>query len=447
MAIYKVKKGDTLWKIAQQNNTSVADLVKTNNIVNPDMINIGQEIRLPSQAMPKNSPIDHDQAYLDTFKDIQDSRKTLSKPKAPITNTADYQAMLDTYRDIPDNSPPLATGIKQQSNVQADYQAMLDTYKDIPDNSPQIVTGINKQQSQNQSYAEGAEITQNTQNIQSKASDPYTLAVQNYLQNQQVQAPSYSSPYSDQINSLINQVVNRDKFNYNINEDPVYNALRDQYTNLGNLAMRDAMGNAAQLTGGYGNTYASQVGNQAYRQYLSGLGEKTTDLYQNAYDNYTAEGNEIYKQLNSLGSLEDLEYKKYLNALDQYNTDRSFSYKIEQDQLDRKTYEEEKEYQRTMDLLNAAAKSSGEPIESMSYTDVNKMVSDAYNKGATPEYIANTVYNTYRDIESFWEDDGLAWTLMLPDGTLLADYLYELIKGKSSGTHASTESKGNNYTR
>lgn len=428
MAIYKVKKGDTLWKIAQQNNTSVADLVKTNNIVNPDMINIGQEIRLPSQAMPKNSPIDHDQAYLDTFKDIQDSRETLSKPKAPITNTADYQAMLDTY-------------------------------KDIPDNSPQIVTGINKQQSQNQSYAEGAEITQNTQNIQSKASDPYTLAVQNYLQNQQVQAPSYSSPYSDQINSLINQVVNRDKFNYNINEDPVYNALRDQYTNLGNLAMRDAMGNAAQLTGGYGNTYASQVGNQAYQQYLSGLGEKTTDLYQNAYDNYTAEGNEIYKQLNSLGSLEDLEYKKYLNALDQYNTDRSFSYKIEQDQLDRKTYEEEKEYQRTMDLLNAAAKSSGvsansenksssgEPIKSMSYTDVNKMVSDAYNKGATPEYIANTVYNTYRDIESFWEDDGLAWTLMLPDGTLLADYLYELLKGKSSGTHASTESKGNNYTR
>ncbi len=43
---YQVKKGDTLSKIAKENNTTVEKLVKINNIKNPNLIYVGQKIRI-----------------------------------------------------------------------------------------------------------------------------------------------------------------------------------------------------------------------------------------------------------------------------------------------------------------------------------------------------------------------------------------------------------------
>ncbi len=44
--IYVVKSGDTLAKIAQKHNTTVAKLVKLNNIKNPDVIYAGQKLKV-----------------------------------------------------------------------------------------------------------------------------------------------------------------------------------------------------------------------------------------------------------------------------------------------------------------------------------------------------------------------------------------------------------------
>lgn len=45
-SVYVVKKGDYLGKIAKEHNTTVDKLVKINNIKNPDLIKIGQKIKL-----------------------------------------------------------------------------------------------------------------------------------------------------------------------------------------------------------------------------------------------------------------------------------------------------------------------------------------------------------------------------------------------------------------
>ena len=45
--VYTVKKGDTLGKIAKNHNTTVAELVEYNNIANPNLIRVGQEIMIP----------------------------------------------------------------------------------------------------------------------------------------------------------------------------------------------------------------------------------------------------------------------------------------------------------------------------------------------------------------------------------------------------------------
>lgn len=45
--VYIVKKGDTLLQIAKNYNSSLAEILRTNNIVNPNNISIGQEIMIP----------------------------------------------------------------------------------------------------------------------------------------------------------------------------------------------------------------------------------------------------------------------------------------------------------------------------------------------------------------------------------------------------------------
>jgi guanine deaminase len=54
----------------------------------------------------------------------------------------------------------------------------------------------------------------------------------------------------------------------------------------GQQAMRDTMGQAAALTGGYGNTYAQQAGEQAYAAYLSRLNDVLPELYGEAYNRF-----------------------------------------------------------------------------------------------------------------------------------------------------------------
>lgn len=44
---YTVKRGDTLWKIANRYGITVSELVKINNIKNPNLIFVGQSLRVP----------------------------------------------------------------------------------------------------------------------------------------------------------------------------------------------------------------------------------------------------------------------------------------------------------------------------------------------------------------------------------------------------------------
>ena len=70
--IVVVKKGDTLSKIAKDNNTTVSELVRINNIKNPNLIHINQNIEVPG-----NDTMDFSQ-YLKTVKPVKDSDPIIS---------------------------------------------------------------------------------------------------------------------------------------------------------------------------------------------------------------------------------------------------------------------------------------------------------------------------------------------------------------------------------
>lgn len=151
-------------------------------------------------------------------------------------------------------------------------------------------------------------------------------AAQQYLNNVVSGKPgNYQSQYKGQLESLYNQVMNRDPFRFNLNGDALYNQYRDQYTQLGQQAMMDTMGQAAALTGGYGNSYAHTAGQQAYQNYLTQLNNIVPELYQMAWDRYNQEGDALRDKLTLTQDLEDSAYGRYRDTVSDWNTERSYA--------------------------------------------------------------------------------------------------------------------------
>ena len=96
-----------------------------------------------------------------------------------------------------------------------------------------------------------------------------------------------------ELERLYAAITGRPAFSYNPASDPVYNSYAQSYQRRGRLAMRNTMGQAAALTGGYGSSYAQSVGQQQYDSYLQSLGEALPELYGMAWQRYNAEGDAL----------------------------------------------------------------------------------------------------------------------------------------------------------
>ena len=125
----------------------------------------------------------------------------------------------------------------------------------------------------------------------------------------------YVNPYAGQIQELYQNISNRQPFQYDVDSDAMYQALKDQYITGGKLAMMDTMGQAAQLTGGYGNSYAQGVGQQAYQGYLQGLNDQLPDLYNMALQNYIQTGDAMLQEYGMLQDMAADDYGKYQDQM------------------------------------------------------------------------------------------------------------------------------------
>lgn len=79
------------------------------------------------------------------------------------------------------------------------------------------------------------------------------------------------------------------RFQYDQNTDPIYQQAREAAMRQGQLASKDVQAQAAQLTGGYGNSYGAMAAGQAYNQYLQGVNDMVPELANAAYGRYADE--------------------------------------------------------------------------------------------------------------------------------------------------------------
>lgn len=180
------------------------------------------------------------------------------------------------------------------------------------------------------------------------------------LQQAQQSMPSYQGTYDAQLEEIYNQIVNRPKFQYDLNGDALYQQYANQFQQKGQMAMMDTMGQAAAMTGGFGNSYAQMAGQQAYQGYLQQLNEVVPELYGMAQDQYNQEGQQLLNQYSMLGDMRDAEYGRYQDALNQYWQNVSF-----QDQQADEAYD--RGYGEYMDKLNYEYQLGRDAVEDERY--------------------------------------------------------------------------------
>ena len=143
--------------------------------------------------------------------------------------------------------------------------------------------------------------------------------------------PTYSNRYDQQINDLLQQYVNREKFSYDYKNDPLYANYRKQYQREGQRATQDALAEAAAASGGIPSSYAASAAAQAQNYYASQIADKIPELEHLAYQKYLDDASLQQSKISALQGQEQLDYAKYIDALGQYNTDRNFDYGVYSD--------------------------------------------------------------------------------------------------------------------
>lgn len=160
-----------------------------------------------------------------------------------------------------------------------------------------------------------------------------------------VEKPTFDSKYTGMGEELISEILNREEFSYNAENDPLYSQFKKQYLREGERASQDAIGVAAAATGGIPSSYAVQAAAQAGNYYAAQLMDKIPELYQMAYNQYLNENQMKHSALDAVRGMEEFDYTKHRDDMNQWNADRNFAYGVHND-----------EYGKLLDAFDIAAK-------------------------------------------------------------------------------------------
>ena len=215
-----------------------------------------------------------------------------------------------------------------------------------------------------------------------------------YLSSQLQKIQSGKTSYSDQVRDMMDTIMGREKFTYDVDKDPLFQQALASAMGSGKTAMQDTIGQASALTGGYGSTYATSAANQAYNAFIEDAYDNLPQYYQMAMEAYQMEGDDLYRQLDMLVGADEREYSRNVTAYDATYQHRNQMYN--------------EAYQQFRDAKNDAYN-----IANLKLSEHGQLVNDAYNYfNASADY-ANTLYE--REYNK-WADEvnqAMMWAQML----------------------------------
>lgn len=124
----------------------------------------------------------------------------------------------------------------------------------------------------------------------------------------------WRSKYGGRIEDALDEVLNREKWSYDTESDPAYQAYKEAYTREGNRAYQNAYAQMAANTGGYGSSAGMTAAGQQMNYYMQQLGDRVPELMQNSYNRYLGEQELNRAALSSLMGVANDEYSKAYQA-------------------------------------------------------------------------------------------------------------------------------------
>ncbi len=178
-------------------------------------------------------------------------------------------------------------------------------------------------------------------------------AGQTLAQARAARPADYVSRWDDELDALYAALRGRAPFRYDLGKDTLYMQYRQQYQELGRLAMTDTMAQAAALTGGYGSSYSQAAGQQAYHGYLQKLNDLVPQLYREARDAYDSRTQQLRDRYALVRAREQTDYGRYRDAVRDYrdalsDAERAYSAAYDRD------------YRRYADMLDYWSGRAGE---------------------------------------------------------------------------------------
>ena len=161
-----------------------------------------------------------------------------------------------------------------------------------------------------------------------------------------MEKPEFTSQYDSQISGLVDKILNGEKFDYDVNSDALFANYADVYERNARKAAEDAMGRGAAASGGYGSSYAQALAGQAYNSQMQNLNAAVPQLQELAYQQYQAQKQDEYNQLNMLQGLDNSDYAKYRDSMSDYHADREFERIVGRDE--RADLESDREFERIL---------------------------------------------------------------------------------------------------
>lgn len=169
--------------------------------------------------------------------------------------------------------------------------------------------------------------------------------------NQEV-VNNWENKYGDRIQDALDAVINREKWSYNPEDDPAYQAYADAYTREGNRAYQNAYAQMAANTGGYGSSAGMTAAGQQMNYYMQQLGDRVPELMQNSYNRYLGEQELNRSALESLRSVAqddyNREYQANRDSINDATTAGYYDYLRDTDARDYNAQEREWPYQEAM---------------------------------------------------------------------------------------------------
>lgn len=267
----------------------------------------------------------------------------------------------------------------------------------------------------------------------------------------------YVSPYTERLDSLINDILGSSYGGYNAQKDNVFRQYKKQYLREADRTQQNVLGQYAALTGGSPSSAAIAAASQAGGQLRGELADILPQLAEADYEKYLSGLDAKRSQLSDLLSLEKLSYGKFSDEENRRLAAWEQKGQLANDQIykllqaielldsreDREISASDREYGRMMDRLLAGIMPSNEQLEQfgISSDDANKFIKyfatvNSQNKTGNTEDAEVTYENALEYLKEMGitNTDGLmneeqfeAWNRKYGSYASYEDYVFDFI--------------------